>query len=110
MAKYTTVIISSIFLSILFTISYLYISSKFVYAFAISGTVQYHKADITVSLDFPEGYYIESSALERVYIEHSNIFEFLESDIAGKGAMGKVCSNTSGLCYPNITLKEISIR
>jgi len=96
-------------LFILGIFSYQYVSDTLIRGNQIvSGVVKYHKPDYTVSLDAPEGYYIEASAIGRVYLKHESISEYLDKNIKVSGVLREICGNDQGSCFPLIDARWIA--
>ena len=75
----------------------------------VSGVVQYHTPDYTVSADAPEGYYVESTAIGRVYIEHKNVFSYVNKYVIARGYLEEICGNDGGSCFPLVDAQSITI-
>jgi hypothetical protein len=99
-----------ILIIILFVISTIFISNKLCrYEFEATGIVKYHKSDITVTADIPEGYFFESDIFGFVYLEYENIDNYLGEEIVVKGYINKIKDNSAYKIYPKIDVKEIEL-
>lgn len=75
----------------------------------VSGVVKYYTPDYTASGEAPEGYYVESSAIDKVYIEHQNIADYTDKHINARGYLKEICGNDFGSCFPLIDAQTIDI-
>lgn len=115
MKKTFITFLSALLIFLLITIVYLFVQNYFQGDLRISGLVQYHKADLTISADAPEGYFIESSAIGRIYLRYGkneNLAELLDKNIVAKGLMSNrlLCGNDGGLCYPVVKIEMVEVK
>jgi|GEM_PF-4569692 len=76
----------------------------------ISGVVRYHEVDITRSIHDPEGYYIESPIIGKIYINGDRIDDTLNKNIRGTGKLKEVCGQERwDNCYPMINLDGFNV-
>lgn len=109
------VIVSITFLitALLFTagiFGFQYCSSFLEPRIKVSGVVRYHRADLTVSADPPEGYYVESSAIGRIYLQHNAMPGALTRSIDARGTLRGMCGNDKGACFPMIRVEWLQTR
>jgi hypothetical protein len=57
----------------------------------------------------PNGYYIESSSVGRVYLTHKPLDAYIDKPIVAQGSMSGICGPKSIPCYPQLHVREISL-
>ncbi|MCC6132640.1 MAG: hypothetical protein IT186_22160 [Acidobacteria bacterium] len=92
------------------TLAFQYASSIVEPRVNVSGVVRYHKADLTVSADSPEGYYVESSAIGRIYLRHNEMPGVLNRHIEARGTLRGVCGNDKATCFPLMNIERLRAR
>jgi hypothetical protein len=76
----------------------------------IAGVVRYHEEDLTASTGAPSGFWVDSSGIERIYLEHENISEVVDKPISARGHLRIVCGHNHSTCYPMIEVEHFQIR
>jgi hypothetical protein len=75
----------------------------------VRGEVRYQgSGDPTASVLPPEGYYIESSGFERVYLPESDAAPFVGKAVQASGRLTTVCGPDGSPCYPLVRPDRIS--
>ncbi len=106
----------AIFSGILIVVSVIIISSALYYGtkkpVGVFGTVLYSpEPDMTASLTPPQGYYVDSPSSERVYIEDSDIAQYLGQYIFVSGLLDEICGPMADSeCFPLIRAKTLTIQ
>ena len=77
----------------------------------VQGILRYSEApDPNISVPPPEGYYVESTASERVYIGASDSAEqYLEQSIRAYGALTVICGPDGNPCFPKIKVEDLRV-
>lgn len=81
--------------------------------YTVSGNVKYYKENLTLSGDFPQGFYIISNVFDRVYIDFDNKIskkEIVDKNILAKGTLSEIYGNDRETCYPIIKLKWFKVK
>lgn len=76
----------------------------------VRGVLQ-HQAqpvDLSASGNPPNGYYVESSAIDRFYVEESSAKLYVGSRVLIQGTLSTVCGPDNFPCYPQIVPKSIT--
>ena len=69
---------------------------------------QAQPGDPSASGNPPDGYYVESSASDRFYVEESLAKPYVGSHILIQGTLSTVCGPDNFPCYPQIVPKSIT--
>lgn len=74
------------------------------------GLLEYQNPpDPSASVTPPEGYYISSTATERIYINHDSASSYVGRQIRSYGKLSTKCGSDGMACYPIITAKSINV-
>lgn len=86
----------------------IYLQDFFAGTIRVTGVVMYESnPDSSASGLPPRGYYVESSATGRVYIEHSTAGSYLGQQIHATGRLGTLCGPGGFNCYPVVWPESI---
>lgn len=75
----------------------------------VSGVLQVQSkpADPSASGNPPNGYFIEATAIGRVYLEHSSAKQYVGRRVVSSGRLSATCGNDGRPCYPEIAATSI---
>ncbi len=88
-----------------------YLSTYFSGTITVRGVLKFqaHNSDIGGSGHPPYGYFVESTALDRIYVEGDSIKPSVGSSVLLQGkTLSTVCGRDGFPCYPNLLVKSVT--
>lgn len=76
----------------------------------VLGVLQFQAqpADLSASGNPPNGYYVESTAVDRFYLEGEQLESYVGAPIFATGTIATVCGPDTFPCYPKLLVQSVT--